>query len=65
VPSTNGGPVDFDLKSPENNSTLTTIDPQCMDFYIIISSHEKSIADLVLDSDNEELMDDKYEQFSV
>jgi hypothetical protein len=60
VSSTNERPVDIDLKSPEDKSISTSVYPQCKDFSIIISPHEKAIADLALNLGNEELMDDQY-----
>jgi hypothetical protein len=60
VPLTNGRPVDIDLRSTEDNSISTSVYLQCKDFSIIISPHEKAIADLAFNSGNEELMDDQY-----
>jgi hypothetical protein len=60
VPLTNERPVDIDLRSPEDNSISTSVYPQCKDFSIIISPHEKAIADLAFNSESEELMDDQY-----
>ncbi len=60
VPLTNERPVDIDLRSPEDNSFSTSVYPQCKDFSIIISPHEKAIADLAFNSGSEELMDDQY-----
>jgi hypothetical protein len=60
VPLTNERPVDIDFRSPEDNSISTSVYPQCKDFSIIISPHEKAIADLAFNSGKEELMDDQY-----
>jgi hypothetical protein len=64
VPSTNAGAVGSNLKSTGDNSSLTSID-HCRDFSIIISSHERAIADLALNSINEELTDEKYVSSSL
>jgi hypothetical protein len=56
----NGEPTDHSIESPKEKSISSSIYQECWEFSIVISSHEKAIADLALKSGNEELMDDEY-----
>jgi hypothetical protein len=52
--------VDISLRSPGDSTCSTSVHPSCKDFSIVISPQEKAIADLALNTLNEESMDDHY-----